>query len=74
MDLGRTRPEKAGRGGARVGGARIWEGGRRVSGLSYLEQRYPERRASEVWYPQPCNWNLSIIIGFRLEKCLPGHF
>jgi hypothetical protein len=42
--------------------------------LSYLELRYPERRASEVWYPQPCNWNLSIIIGFRLEICHRGHF
>jgi hypothetical protein len=41
---------------------------------NFLELRYPERRASEVWYPQPCNWNLSIIIGFRLEICHRGHF
>jgi hypothetical protein len=46
----------------------------RLPGGSYLEQRYPERRASKVWYPQPCNWNLSIIIGFWLENCLRGHF
>lgn len=45
-----------------------------LSKSSYLEPRYPERRASEVWYPQPCNWNLSIIIGFRLEICHRGRF